>query len=153
MEERDKLIELMIANQVTDAKLYNSFVQQSPMLANLMMRKFKLFLDDAYFTDIERQTMLMKFLEEHIGSDAITEVIEHAQNSELKSDYATILMEWMFHNSESIIDKSLACVDGVGLCAKLPKQTTLQALPELTDELLDEILKITKQVQINKEGE
>ena len=52
-EDRELMLQLLTATQVTDANLYNSVKQENPLLAKLMMDKLKLFLDNDYFATLE----------------------------------------------------------------------------------------------------
>ena len=105
-EDRELMLQLLTATQVTDANLYNSVKQENPLLAKLMMDKLKLFLDNDYFATLERQTVLMKFLQEHTDNETINDVLTFLDNSELKQDYSAIIMEWTYHNSENIVEQT-----------------------------------------------
>ena len=118
MSEREKSIEFLISQQVVNAEFYNTVCQQTPLLSKLMMDKFKTFLDDTYFTDLERQTMLMQFFEKHTNIDIIKEIVDYVQNCECKDDYTKVVLEWSYHNSEKIVKLNLAKVDGAFLYGK-----------------------------------
>jgi len=116
MNERESIIELITAKQVSDATLYNSVRKENPLMAKLMMDKFKNFLTNSYFTDIERQTMLIKFFEEQKNLDIVREVIKYIHTSDFVSDYIRIIMEWTLNKSENIINSNLVKYDGDKLC-------------------------------------
>ena len=59
---RDSLIRLSITSQVIDKELFETIYKDEPLMATLMLEKFKQYLNDPYYTDIERQTILIKFL-------------------------------------------------------------------------------------------
>lgn len=143
MGDRDKLIELMASQQIINAEFCNNLHKQNPLLFNLMWEKFKAFLTDSYFTDFERQTVLIKFFQEQTDIDLAKEIISHIENSEQKDDYTKVILEWSYHNSELIKQKNLAKVDGVGLCGSKQKITKLKKPDDLTDAVLDEILSLT----------
>ena len=125
--DREQLIEIMTAAQVCNKALYEVILQQSPLLAKFMMDKFKAFLNDEYITDIERQTLFMKFLQSHDNYEIIRDVLEFVQNEcDLNSDYTQVIMEWTYHNSESLLYQSLDKYDGREL-----------AQPIKTDNYLD----------------
>ena len=136
-------MELMASQQVVNAEFYNSLCQQNPMLSKLMWDKFKTFLDDDYFTDLERQTMLIKFFEEQTDLNLTEEILSHVQNCECKEDYTKIILEWSFHNSENIKQSNLAKVDGAALCSSKQRAKKLQKPADLTNEVMDNILALT----------
>lgn len=141
-EGREQLIELTTSQQVTNAEFFNSLSDSCPMLAKLMLDKFKKFLTDSFFTDLERQTMLMKFFEDQTNIDLIKEIITFLENSEFKEDYIKIIMEWTYHNSENIIKQNLAKVDGSGLCQKKEKKQKLDYIKP-TDEFIEVLIQLT----------
>lgn len=140
MEDRAKLVELVTSQQVTDAAFFNELRKTTPLLAELMLDKFKSFLSDPYFTDIERQTTLMKYLEEQTDVDLNKDILKHIENSPCKDDYTKIIMEWTFHNSDNIINSNLAKFDGVGLLDKKPKYNRLEVNTDLTREVLTNLV-------------
>lgn len=140
MDEREKLIELVTSQQVTNAEFFNALRNSTPLLAELMMDKFKAFLDDSYFTDIERQTTLMKFFEEQTDIDTVKEILTFLENCGCKEDYTKIIMEWTYHNSDEIVKQNLAKVDGVSLYSRKPKKNKLEKPIDLTDEALQNIV-------------
>lgn len=142
-------MELMASQQVVNAEFYNSLCQQNPILSKLMWEKFKLFLEDDYFTDLERQTILIKFFEEQTNLELTKEILSHVQSCECKEDYTKIVLEWAFHNSDLIKQNNLAKVDGVGLCMGKQKTKKLQKPADLTDELMDNILSLTLNMMNN----
>ena len=146
MNEREKLVELVTSQQVVNAEFYNALRQSTPLLSKLMMDKFKNFLNDQYFTDIERQTMLMKFLETQNDIDVIKDILSHIQNCECKDDYTKIIMEWTFHNSENIVKQNLAKVDGSMLYGKKSRQTKIETPSDITETVLDGLIEITSQL-------
>lgn len=150
--DRDKAIELLTSHQVASAEFYNALRISSPMLSKLMMDKFKAFLNDTYFTDIERQTMLMKFFEEQTNNDVLQEVLTHIQECECKDDYTKLIMEWMYHNSDEIIRRNLAKVDGVGLCDYKQKKKLVKPA-ELTEDFIKGLIELTAQIDEPLDGD
>ena len=85
-EDREQTIELLTATQVAMADLYYSIMEENPMLAKLMMDKMKSFLTKDCYAAMERQTVLMRFLQEHTDLDVIHEVLDCVNNCELKEE-------------------------------------------------------------------
>ena len=81
-EDREQTIELLTATQVAMADLYYSIMEENPMLAKLMMDKMKSFLTKDCYAAMERQTVLMRFLQEHTDLDVIHEVLDCVNNCE-----------------------------------------------------------------------
>ena len=143
MDDRKKLIELITSQQVTNAEFYNQLCKSTPLLSKLMMDKFKQFLDDTYFTDLERQTMFMTFLEKQTNIDIIQEVLDHVQNCDCKDDYTQVIMEWTYHNSDSIVQRNLEKVDGAGLYGRRKRVNKLVKPETLTDQVLEDMIALT----------
>lgn len=143
LSEREKLIELMATQQIINAEFCNNLQEKNPMLFNLMWKQFKDYLVDDYFTDFERQTVLIKFFQEQTNIDLAKEIITHIENSDKKDVYSKVILEWSFQNSELIKQKNLAKFDGVGLCGKKQKIGKINKPDNLTDEVLEEILSLT----------
>ena len=137
MNDREQAIELITATQVAMADLYYAVMEENPMLAKLMMDKMKSFLSNSEITAMERQTVLMRFLEEHTNMDVIHEV-----------DYSTIIMEWSYHNNEDIKKYYLAKYDGsvLSLSKQNPKPNFNKSEKIGTDEFVKAILQITTQL-------
>ena len=155
-QSREQLIQIITSTQVVDAKLFNRTRQENPMLAKLMFNKFKKFLVNDTVTDIERQTMLIRFLETQGDFGLVTEIIRYLQTCPLQEDYKEIIMEWTYHNSDLIRKHLLHAVDGVGLAdtrqpegLKLSKPPTVQQESILND-LIQEIVNIAME-QIQEE--
>lgn len=150
-EDREKTLELITATQVAMAKLYYTIMEENPLLAKLMMDKLKSFLNNDYFATMERQTILMRFLEEHTNMDVINEVLQFIDKCELKQDYYTIITEWTFHNSENIIQHNLAKYDGSLLCvSRKNKQPQFKAIEiDGTDQFVQAILQITQDLLLD----
>ena len=148
MNDREQAIELITATQVATADLYYAVMEENPMLAKLMMDKMKSFLSNSEITAMERQTVLMRFLEEHTNMDVIHEVLDSINNSELKEDYSTIIMEWSYHNNEDIKKYYLAKYDGsvLSLSKQNPKPNFNKSEKIGTDEFVKAILQITTQL-------
>lgn len=148
MNDREQAIELITATQVAMADLYYAVMEENPMLAKLMMDKMKSFLSNSEITAMERQTVLMRFLEEHTNMDVIHEVLDSINNSELKDDYSTIIMEWSYHNNEDIKKYYLAKYDGsvLSLSKQNPKPNFNKSEKIGTDEFVKAILQITTQL-------
>lgn len=148
MDDREQAIELVTATQVAMADLYYAVMEENPMLAKLMMDKMKSFLSNNEVTAMERQTVLMRFLEEHTNMDVIHEVLNTIENSPLKEDYSAIVMEWNYHNTEDIKKYYLAKYDGslLSLNKKNPKPNFKKQDIKGTDEFVKAILQITTQL-------
>ena len=115
-ERREQLIQILTSTQLVNTNVYNILKQQNPLLAKLMLDKFKALLVNSDISDIERQTLLIGFLESQKDYSVIKDILEHIHNCELKDDYNAIIMEWTYHNTDTIIRNNLKTVDGVGLC-------------------------------------
>ena len=76
-QDRELTLELITATQVADAKLFYAVQQENALLAKLMMDKLKAFLNNDYFATIERQTVLMRFLEEHDNWEVIQDLLNN----------------------------------------------------------------------------
>ena len=155
-QSREQLIQIITSTQVVDAKLFNRTRQENPMLAKLMFNKFKKFLVNDTVTDIERQTMLIRFLETQGDFGLVSEIIRYLQTCPLQEDYKEIIMEWTYHNSDLIRKHLLQAVDGVGLAdtrqpegLKLSKPPAVQQESILND-LIQEIVNIAME-QIQEE--
>ena len=149
MNEREKLIEMITSQQVVNAELYNPLCQNAPLLSKMMLDKFKAFLNDNYFTDIERQTMLMTFFEKQTNLEIIREILKYIQTCDLKDDYTKIIMEWSYHNSEDIVKQNLAKVDGSKLYDLKPKQDKLEKPVDLTEDFIQNLLDLTAELLDN----
>ena len=158
-EDREQLLRIITATQVSNAKLYTSISKESPLLAKLMMDKFNQFLSDEDITSIERQTLLMKFLEEQKNLDIVRDVLTFAKQCPLKDDYIKILMEWEFHNSENIIRHHLASVDGTLLCASKTPMVPILEEPKTQEdpveqEILNNLLSVSfKLLEVNDDSD
>lgn len=141
---REQMVELITSQQVVNGEFYNSLSQYSPMLAKMMLDKFKDYLNDRYFTSMERQTLLMKFFESQENIDVIKEILEYIQKCETSEDYTKIVMEYMFHNSEDIIKANLAKVDGTHLYQK--KQKNKLKIQDPTNDFVQNLVEITKNI-------
>ena len=148
MDEREQAIELITATQVATADLYYAVMEENPMLAKLMMDKMKSFLSNEEVTPMERQTVLMRFLEEHTNMDVIHEVLSSIDNSPLKEDYSAIIMEWNYHNTDVIKGYYLAKYDGsvLSLNKENPKPFFKKKKEASTDQFVQAILQITQQL-------
>lgn len=148
MDDREQAIELITATQVAMADLYYSVMEENPMLAKLMMDKMKSFLSNPEITAMERQTVLMRFLEEHTNMEVIHEVLDYIKDCDLKEDYTAIIMEWNFHKTEDIKKYYLAKYDGslLSLDKKNPKPNFKPQEISGTDKFVQAILQITTQL-------
>lgn len=149
-DDRDKAIEAFVAMQVACADVYYKILYENPLLAKLMMDKLKSFLVDEQFEAIERQSVLIKFLQEHTEMEVVHEILDFIDKCDLKNDYTTIIMEWTFYNDQGIKDFYLSKLDGSSLALnktyELPEfkqeeangtQEFIEAILRLTDEYLD----------------
>lgn len=149
-EEREQLIEVITSTQVADSKLFNGIRKESPMLASFMLDKFKQFLGDVNLTSMERQTILMKFFEEHKDYELLSEIIQHIDTLECKDDYIKIIMEWTFHNSENIVKCNLAKCDGAMLAlSKDDKEPKKISNKKQTEDFINSIISVTLEAMQN----
>lgn len=152
MDDREQMVEFVISQQLTDPETYKSVKEGSPMLARMMLEKFKNFLLDSYFTSFERQTVLLKFFEEQDDMSVIKEILDCIQNSDMKDDYTKIIMEWTYNNSENIISSNLAKFDGAKFNEKkLPKKVKLDKSSN-ADMILNKIIEISLLPPPNDDG-
>lgn len=153
-EDREQTIELLTATQVAMADLYYSIMEENPMLAKLMMDKMKSFLTKDCYAAMERQTVLMRFLQEHTNLDVIHEVLDCVNNCELKEDYTAIIMEWTYHNTEKIKKHYLGKCDGSLLC--LNKQMEKPQFKKIsnggTDNYVKAIIQISTEILDDGDG-
>ena len=147
-EDRELTLQLLTATQVTDAKLFYSVLKDNALLAKFMMDKLKDFLCNPYFATIERQTILMRFLEEHTDWDVIQEILKTVNECELKHDYITIVMEWTFHNNDNIKKHTLSKYDGsvLGMNKSTPPPQFRHIDANSTQNFVQSILQITTQL-------
>ena len=149
-EEREQLIEVITSTQVADSKLFNGIRKESPLLARFMLDKFKQFLGDCNLTSMERQTILMKFFEEHKDYELLSEIIQHIDTLECKDDYTKIIMEWTFHNSENIVKSNLAKCDGAMLALrKEPEEPKKLNNKKETEDFINSIISVTLEAMQN----
>lgn len=150
-EDRDQTIEIITATQVATASLFYDIKQESPLLAKLMMDKLKSFLTKDCYSCMERQTILMRFLEEHTDLDVIHEVLDYINNSNFKEDYTAIIMEWTYHNTDKIKKHYLAKCDGTLLCTPKinPNPMFKASKSNATDEYVNAILQIIPLIDDN----
>ena len=143
-EDRDNTVELITATQVTNAELFYTIQKENALLAKLMLDKLKSFLSNDYFTTMERQTILMRFLEQHTDLEVVQDVLNYIQESPLKEDYTTIIMEWTYHNSENIVKQNLAKYDGSLLSLdKKVKRPEFKPQNSGSDDFVQAIVDIT----------
>ena len=103
-----------IAAAVADASYYNTIFATHPLYAKLLMDNFKSFLNDSSFTAIERQGLLIQFLETSKILEPVQDIISELQYSPLKKDYDAIILEWIYNNSEKLVASNLYKYDGHG---------------------------------------
>ena len=111
--ERDSILRLTTSNQVVNADFFNEVCHASPFVASMMFEKFKEFLDDDYFTDIERQALLLKFFEGQDNLELVREVLNCCNNSRLKKDYLRIIFEWTYRVSDDLLENTLSKYDSI----------------------------------------
>lgn len=147
-EDRETTLQMFTAIQVADAEFYTQVYENTPMIAKLMMDKFKEFMENDYFTALERQTVLIKFLECQNIVEIVQEVLKFVENCELKQDYEAIILEWLYHNSEDIIQTNLARVDGEFLClSKEENKVILSGIGKPTEKeqaIMNNLTKLLK---------
>ena len=138
-QDREQLIQIVTSTQLVNTDVYNEVKQQNPMLAKFMLDKFKALLNNSDITDIERQTLFIRFLETQQDYSVIKDILSYIDTCELKLDYSAIIMEWTYHNTDLIIQNNLKSVDAVGLCEKRNPQKS--PLIEVVDvEVEDNVL-------------
>lgn len=141
MSKRDSIIRLSITSQVINTSLFNNIRVNEPLVASLMLDKFKEFLDDLYFTDIERQIILIKFLRNEKDIDTIRNILNFVKNCELKKDYEVIIMEWNLNKSDFIRYCNLEPLDGFALSySKEQNDKVLSSRKEFKQHILDTII-------------
>lgn len=149
-EERNFTVQLVTASQVADVELFTAVSEQNPLLAKLMLDQFKLFLTNEYFTSIERQSILMKFLSEGQQVKLVQQIREYINNSEFKQDYDTIFMEWTFHHSKDLIEIELQKYDGVGLnLTKQEQYTRLHKPSKILEDIPEDVIKTLTSILID----
>lgn len=154
-EDREQAVELIAATQVSMADFYYTVMEENPMLAKLMMDKMKSFLTSPKYAAMERQTILMRFLEEHTNMDVIHEVLDYIKDCELKDDYTAIIMEWNYHNTEYIKNYYLSKYDGnvLSLNKENPRPNFKSEKLTGTKQFIDAIVQITTSLFNNENGE
>lgn len=143
LNEREKLVEIMTSQQVVNSEFFQAVREQNPLLSKLMLNKFKAFLVDDYFTDFERQTMLIRFFEDEPDINLVKEIITLVKDCEQKEDYSEIIMEWTYHNSEHIKQQNLAKLDAAALCDAKEKTNRIKRPTDMTDAILEGLLQLT----------
>lgn len=146
MNDREVMIEMITSTQVANSEVFNQVLEESPMTAKLMLDKFKSFLNNEYFTAMERQTVLIRFLEEQDNVDIVKEILTVVENSKFKSDYAPIVMEWTYKNSERIVQANLARVDGRMLGSRKRKPLPKVEFNINDNDFMNVLMDITKQI-------
>lgn len=143
MNKRDSIIRLSIASQVVNTELFKNIRASEPLVASLMLNKFKEFLDDVYFSDIERQIILVKFLRNETDIDTIRNILNHINNCALNKDYEVIAMEWNLKNSDFIRYCNLEPLDGLALSyTKEQNKEMIDTRKEFKQHILDTIMHI-----------
>ena len=143
MSKRDSIIRLSISSQVINTTLFNNIRVSEPLVASLMLNKFKEFLNDTYFTNIERQIILIKFLRNEKDIDTIRDILNFIKTCDLKTDYEIIVMEWNLNKSDFIRYCNLEPLDGFALSyTKEENDRALNARQEFKQHILDTIINI-----------
>lgn len=116
MEERYSIIRARVACEIVNNKeLIEDLLIKEPLLAKIMFDKFKEYLNDDFFLDIERQTLLMQFLEHYDNLEIIRDILKFTQDCELAEDYTRIIFEWNYRASDFIRKSNLRKYDGFKL--------------------------------------
>ena len=153
-KERDSIVRLTTAHQVVNSSFFNEVCNASPFVASIMFDKFKEFLNDDYFTDIERQAILIKFFEGQDNIELIRDILESCKSSRLFKDYNKIILEWTYKYSESLLENMLEDYDSKDLLSN--KGLFLKEVPDkinLNDgDFLEKLLEENKQI-LYGEGE
>lgn len=140
--DREEFVTATTALQVCKAEIYESIMQENPLLAKYMMDKFIEYLSDEETTTIERQSMLMNFLANHTCYDLIDSVIKRVSMLDLHDDYKEIILEWTFHNSEDIVQINLEALDAEELIQPIQRAGKLQLPEKPKDKPMDAIVKV-----------
>lgn len=111
LNEREAYIRLLNASQIIDKEFFEATYSVQPVAAHLMLRKFKSFLDDATFVDLERQLALIKFLDCEYPFEVTEEIIDFVTNCNLSADYTKIILDWNYQHSEVVKELKLADYD------------------------------------------
>ncbi len=148
--ERETIIEFTTAAHVANYDVYCPILKINPLLAKLMLDQFKSFLNNSYFTCLERQSVLMKFLTQPFEYELTQEILQFLYKDlqeDLQEDYKVIIMEWTFHNSSKIKQSLLAKFDAITLCNDInepiwtpPKQTDEDVLKKIISDLGTKLL-------------
>lgn len=145
MAERESQIRLITTTQVVNGASFETIRVENPFIAKLMLDTFKDFLNDTYFTALERQTFLLQFFKTHTDLEVIREVLTCISESPNKEDYTRIVMEWTLRASESIVEANLTRYDGANLCLdKKPNKlgTGSFTIEDGVDYFMDALLQV-----------
>ena len=116
MEDRYSIIRARVACEIVNNKdLIEDLLIKEPLLAKIMFDKFKEYLNDDFFLDIERQTLFMQFLEHYDNLEIIRDVVKFVQDCNLSEDYTRIIFEWNYKASDFIRKSNLRRYDGFKL--------------------------------------
>ena len=145
MAERESQIRLITTTQVVNGSSFEAIKAENPFIAKLMLDTFKDFLNDNYFTPLERQTFLLQFFKTHKDLETIREILSCISDSPNKDDYTRIVMEWTLLASESIVEANLNRYDGANLCLGRNSNaigTSLSTVDECADYFMEALLQI-----------
>lgn len=150
-EKRQQEIELITSLQVATSKIFDVVRRENPLLAKFMMDKFKSFLNKNCFEAIERQSVLIQFLQDQADLTVVHEVLEFIDTAcELKQDYFEIILEWTFHNGDSIRKFYLSKYDGVPLSSNV-EETIVEEITinqeQNPEAFIDVILQIFNKIK------
>lgn len=135
--ERDSAVRLNITLKILDSNEFIESTKAEPYIRDLMLNKFKEFLNDDYFTDIERQIVLIKFLQCGYDLSIINKVLQYINSEcELKDDYECIILEWTLGSSNKIKQETLYPVDGVELSYSFEEFIQIKCERLLKNQLL-----------------
>lgn len=153
--ERNSATRLNTAFKILEQETFNNLCQNEPFVAQLMINKFKEFLDDDYFDDIERQIILLKFLECCYPLEIITDVLDFIQNDcALKEDYSKVILEWNLQYDDYIKSNILQKYDGEELTYTIEeKQRYDKAINNLNKIGIKKLEKLLENVGIKLELE
>lgn len=153
-EKRKQEIELITSLQVATAKIFDTVRRDNPLLAKFMMDNFKSFLSKSYFESIERQSILIQFLQDQKDLEIIHEVLEFIDSCELKQDYTEIILEWTYHNGDNIRNFYLSKYDGALLSTdfkKLDSTYSTHNKEQTTEAFVEVILQIFNKMNNDSE--
>ena len=151
--ERSSATRLNTAFKILEQDTFYNICENEPFVAQLMLDKFKEFLNDDYFDDIERQIILLKFLQCCYPIEFITDVLDFIQKDcILKDDYNKVILEWNLEYNDYIKNSILQKYDGEELAYTIEeKQRYDNAMNNLNKIGINKLKKLLENVGIKLE--